>query len=163
MKKRSIARFGLSLEVFAFTAMAAAEGTLELTNEVFQEVEKKDDAGKVRVERVPAAKAVPGSEVIYVITYRNVGTQPAENVVVSNPVPAELAYKGDAGFVRNGAIEVSVDGGASYGALEALRVSAADGTTRAAQASDVTNVRWKVRGAVRPGQQGSVSYRAVIR
>jgi uncharacterized repeat protein (TIGR01451 family) len=161
MSRILIAAMGFALSGLAATA--AAQDTLELRNEVFQEIERKDDAGRVRIERVPAAKVVPGSEVIYVITYRNVGTRPAENVIVRNPVPAELSYKGDAGFVRRAPIQVSVDGGASYGALADLRVTDSKGVTRQAQAGDVTHLRWTIRDAVRPGEQGSVSYRAVIR
>ncbi len=161
--KNGWAATGLSLLALAFTATAAGKDTLELRNEVFQEIEVKDEAGNTQLQRVPAAKVVPGSEVIYVITYRNVGAQAAENIVVSSPVPAELAYQGQAAFAHNGAIEVSVDGGQRFGALENLQVSAANGERRAAQTGDVTHVRWKVTAALGPAEQGSVSYRAVLR
>jgi hypothetical protein len=57
---------------------------------------------------------------------------------------------------------VSVDAGKSWGALASLKVKGADGKPRAAQGSDVTHVRWKLRDPVRAGEQGSVSYRAVL-
>ena len=60
---------------------------------MFQEVDVKAADGTMHNERVPAAKVVPGTEVIYVITYRNAGKQPATEVVITNPIPAELAYR----------------------------------------------------------------------
>ncbi len=140
----------------------AAQDTLELRNAVFQEVDVKDADGTMRRERVPAAKVVPGTEVIYVITYRNVGKQPATEVVITNPIPAELAYRPEQGPGPSAAPEVSVDAGKSWGALASLTVKGEDGKPRPAQGSDVTHVRWKLSAPVRAGQQGSVSYRAVL-
>jgi uncharacterized repeat protein (TIGR01451 family) len=146
-----------------YTAGAGAQGSLQLTNEVFQEVTTTGADGKKTVKRVPATTVVPGTEVIYVVTYKNVGTQPAENVVVTNPVPKELALKSESTAVPGTTVEYSVDGGKTYGALATLRVVGADGKPRAALAGDVTHVRWKLARAVKPGEQGSVSLRAVLK
>jgi len=143
------------------SAPAAAENGLELHNQVFQEVDVTDAQGKTQRERVPAAKVVPGTEVIYVITYRNAGKDPATNVVISNPIPTELAYQPELGAAST-APEVSVDAGKNWGALASLTVKGDDGKPRAAQGTDVTHVRWKIREPVRAGQEGSVSYRAVL-
>jgi uncharacterized repeat protein (TIGR01451 family) len=148
--------------LIAWTPAAAAEDSLELRNEVFQEVEVTGPDGKPQRERVPAAKVVPGTEVIYVITYRNTGKQPATDVVITNPIPAELAYQPQLGPGPSGVPDVSVDAGKSFGALASLSVKGADGKPRAAQGSDVTHVRWALRQPVKPGEQGSVSYRAVL-
>jgi uncharacterized repeat protein (TIGR01451 family) len=148
--------------LLAWAPQATAEDTLELRNEVFQEVDVTDADGKTHRERVPAAKVVPGSEVIYVITYRNTGAQPATDVVITNPIPAELAYQPQLGPGPSAAPDVSVDAGKSFGALASLSVKDADGKSRAAQGSDVTHVRWELRTPVKPGEQGSVSYRAVL-
>lgn len=155
-----IASLLLSLLV---AAPALAQDTLELTAQVLQEVESRGKDGKVRKQRVPAAKVVPGTEVTYVITYRNKGAQPAEKVVINNPVPAELAYKGSSASGQGTKFEVSVDGGASYGVLPSLRVTGADGKPRPAQAADVTHLRWTLARAVPPGAEGTVSYRAVLK
>jgi uncharacterized repeat protein (TIGR01451 family) len=146
-----------------YAAGAAAQGTLQLTNEVFQEVATTGADGKKSVKRVPAASVVPGTEVIYVISYKNAGTQPADNVVVTNPVPKELALKSESTTAPGTSVEYSVDGGKTYGALASLRVTGSDGKPRAAAAADVTHVRWKLARAVKPGEQGSVSLRAVLK
>jgi uncharacterized repeat protein (TIGR01451 family) len=150
----------VSAGLLAVGAQAVAESTLELRNEVFQEVDVTDADGKTHRERVPAAKVVPGSEVIYVITYRNTGAQPATDVVITNPIAAELAYQPQLGPAA--VPDFSVDAGASFGALASLSVKDAEGKPRPAQGSDVTHVRWQLREPVAPGAQGSVSYRAVL-
>ena len=139
----------------------AAQDTLELRNAVFQDIDVKNADGTTHRERVPAAKVVPGTEVIYVITYHNAGKQPAADVVITNPIPAELAYQPEAG---SGAVapEVSVDKGKTWGALASLTVKGADGKPRPAQGGDVTHVRWKIGAPVKAGEEGSVSYRAVL-
>src|SRR5262249_5357098 len=138
----------------------AAQDALELRNAVFQEVDVKAADGTTHRERVPAAKVVPGSEVIYVITYKNNGKQPAADVVITNPIPKELAYRPETG--TGAAPEVSVDAGKSWGALASLSVKGADGKPRPAQGNDVTHVRWKLHAPLKPGEEGTVSYRAVL-
>ena len=148
--------------LLAVAPVAAAQDKLELRNSVIQDDEVKDADGTMRKERVPAAKVVPGSEVIYVITYQNVGKQPATDVVITNPIPTELAYRPEPEPGPTAAPEVSVDAGKTWGALAKLVVSGDDGKPRPAQGSDVTHVRWKLRTPVKAGEQGSVSYRAVL-
>ena len=148
--------------LFAVAPVAAAQDSLELRNAVFQDIEVKAADGTMHKQRVPAAKVVPGSEVIYVITYQNVGKQPATDVVITNPIPTELAYRPEPEPGPTAAPEVSVDAGKSWGALAKLVVPGGDGKPRPAQASDVTHVRWKLRTPVKAGEQGSVSYRAVL-
>lgn len=148
--------------LLAVAPAIAAQDTLELRNAVFQDVEVKADDGTTRKERVPAAQVVPGTEVIYVITYHNVGKQPASDVVITNPIPTELAYRPEPEPGPSSAPEVSVDAGKSWGALAKLVVTGDDGKPRPAQGGDVTHVRWKLRAPVKAGEQGSVSYRAVL-
>jgi len=148
--------------LFATEQRAAAADTLELRNAVFQEVDVKNADGTTHRERVPAAKVVPGTEVIYVITYKNTGKQTAADVVITNPIPAELAYKPELGPGPSAAPEVSVDAGKTWGALASLSVKGADGVPRAAQGSDVTHLRWRLRTPLRVGEEGTVSYRAVL-
>jgi uncharacterized repeat protein (TIGR01451 family) len=154
------ALFACSLLGAARPALAA--DTLELKNAVFQEVDVKDADGKVHRERVAATKVVPGTEVIYVITYHNTGKQPATDVVITNPVPGELAYRPEQGPGPVSAPEVSVDAGKSWGPLAKLTVRGPDGAPRPAQGSDVTHLRWKLGKPVAAGETGSVSYRAVL-
>ncbi len=160
--RTALAGFTAAWLLFAVAPPAAGADGLELRNAVFQEVDVKAADGTTSRERVPAAKVVPGTEVIYVITYRNGGEQPATDVVITNPVPSELAYVPEGQPGASAAPEVSVDAGKHWGALASLRVLGADGKPRAAQGSDVTHLRWKLGAPVRAGEEGSVSYRAVL-
>ncbi len=144
---------------FSLQALAA----VELKNETFREVEVKDALGNVSKKLEPLDRAAPGQEVVYILSYHNAGKQPATNVVLNNPVAKEMAYVAGSAQGSGARAEVSVDGGKKFGALESLRIRKADGSYRPATGSDVTHVRWTVTEAVKPGAQGSVTYRAVLR
>lgn len=146
--------------LFVFGAAHAAGG-LQLRNEVFQEIEVIGADGKPEHKAVPAATVVPGTEVFYVISYRNAGDKPADNVAITNPVPAELEYVAVLGPAP--ANLVSVDGGKQYGALSSLSVTGVDGKARPAEAADVTHVRWMLNTALPPGAGGSVSFKARLK
>lgn len=149
--------------LFAFllsSAASAADATMLLHHRVLEEVESADANGRKTRALVDPVTVVPGTELVYVTAYRNAGEQPAEHVVITNPVPAALEYRPGG---TTGSADVSVDGGKSFGALNALRVKNADGTTRPARAADVTHVRWQLGQAVKPGQQGEVSFRARLK
>ncbi len=139
---------------------AAAAGGVELNAQVFQQVEVKAADGSVALEAMPAATVVPGSEVTYVVTYRNSGSVPADAVTIDNPVPADLVYVASAGDRAVDA--VSVDGGKQYGVLAGLTVDGEDGQSRPAQAGDVTHLRW-VLGSLAAGAEGTVSFVAKVK
>jgi len=142
---------------------AMAQNTLQLETKSFREVEIVQPDGSRKKELAPTEKMVPGDEVIYVTTYRNVGKQPAESVVITNPVPEALLYKAGSANGERSKAEVSVDGGKQYGELEKLTVKDADGKARPATAADVTHLRWAVKADVAPGAEGKVTYRATIK
>lgn len=140
-----------------------AEAALELSTEAFHEVEVTDKAGKKSLRREVLKKALPGQDVIYVITYRNTGKAPAARVVVSNPLPAELVFLPGSAEGAGARFELSVDGGSSWGDLSRLQVPGADGQPRPARAEDVTHLRWTLEAPVKAGASGRVSYRARLK
>lgn len=144
--------------VLASPALAA--GPLQVTAKVLTEQKTRAADGSVRVALVPARKVVPGDRVIFVLAYRNTGSQPIGNVVLDNPVPTAIAYRGPS--QSSAAPEVSVDG-KTYGPLAALRVRLADGATRAAAPDDVTHVRWRLSDTVAAGAQGQLSFQAILK
>lgn len=150
----------LLVVLLAVPGLALAE--LELKSAAYLEVAVKGKDGKVQKKRQPVSTAVPGSEVIYVISYRNGGAKPATDVVINNPVPPAMRYVPGSAEGAGTRTEVSVDG-KRFGALESLTVTGADGKPRAATGDDVTQLRWTFAGAIAPGKDGSVSFRAVVR
>jgi uncharacterized repeat protein (TIGR01451 family) len=154
-------RLAVAASALLWFGAAHAAGGLQLSNQVFQEIEVIGADGKPERRTVPAATVVPGTEVFYVITFRNTGDQPADNVAITNPVPAELEYVSVLGPAP--ANQVSVDGGKQYGSLASLSVTTADGKQRQAQAADVTHVRWMLNAALPPGDAGKVSFKARLK
>lgn len=154
------APWALGAAVLLCVGMAHAAGKLSIENTVFQEVQVQTDDGRTETRQVPANRVVPGTEVIYVIDYSNVGDGPVENVAITNPLPAQLLYVGAAGPVQ--VTEVSVDGGEIYGDLSDLSVTGDDGEPRAAEARDVTHLRWMLP-ELPAGGTGAVSFKARVR
>ena len=154
------ARWALGAAVLLCVGMAQAAGELELGNQVFQEVEVQTEDGRTERRQVPAARVVPGDDVIYVINYRNVGDAPLDDVVITNPIPDQLVYVDAAGAVP--VTEVSVDDGAQYGALADLTVAGVDGEPRPATPADVSHLRWIIP-VLPAGGDGAVSFTARVR
>lgn len=144
-------------------APASSTGSIELTIVGQMEQEYRDAKGQKAKRLVPITKIVPGDEVIYTITYLNKGAQPADRVVVSDPIPPEVTYVDGSAFGPGTEIEFSADGGKSWGAPATLKVKGADGTERAATAADYSHIRWKLGAPVGPGQKGFVRFRAVLK
>lgn len=140
----------------------ASPDAIEVSTQVFQEKEVIGADGLRRVQRVPAANMVRGSEVIYEVGYSNVGTKPFQ-VVITNPLPSDLVYQSNAARSVGAQLEFSVDQGQSFGSLSTRRIQEASGQLRAARVSDITHVRWKTNRAIRPGEAGYVSLRALVR
>lgn len=138
---------------------AHAQDALSLSNAVYQDVQVKAPDGKISVKRIPAAKVVPGGEVVYEIQYANTSKQVVTDVAIDNPVPAQLSFVDVEGTPLTA---VSVDGGKTFDKLSALTVTGADGKPRAAQPADVTHLRW-VLATLQPGSKGKVAFRARVK
>jgi uncharacterized repeat protein (TIGR01451 family) len=117
-----------------------------------------EENGLKRHVLVTPAKVVPGDHMVYSLSYKSNLSVPLTNVELTDPVPTGTALEDDG----TGAYDVSVDGGKTWGKLSALTVSDGKGASRAAQASDVTNLRWVI-AQIAPGGGGKVSFRAVVK
>src|SRR5512135_752146 len=71
----------------------AAPGTVEVKSTAEKEVVTVKN-GKKEIKRAPVEKAVPGDEIIYITTFKNLTGKPADNIVISNPVPNASLYVG---------------------------------------------------------------------
>lgn len=101
---------------------------------------------------------VPGDRLVFSTRYRNNTGQKVENIVVTNPIRPGIALADDGAT----GLDVSVDGGASWGKLGLLKVADGQGGQRPAQPGEVTHVRW-VLAAVAPGASGTLSFNAIVR
>ncbi len=154
---------GIAVFLCAASTLATAADKLALSNAVFQEIEVTDSDGKKEIKRVPAATVLPGSELIYIITYKNTGDKPAEDVVVNNPLAKEFLYKDQSAKGENATVSVSVDGGKHYGDLAKLRIPTTEGASRPAQVTDITDLQFKLSKKILPNEEGTVSFRVVLK
>jgi len=152
---------GILMFIVAGAGVATAQeaGHLNVMTTVHKEEVTIDDAGNRSTRLVDASKVVPGDEVIYTVTFANVSDVPAENVVITNPLPAELTYVDGSAFGPGSDIEFSVDGGKTFGKQEQLIVNSDDGE-RPALTRDFTHIRWVMAHEIAPGSQGVSRFRA---
>jgi uncharacterized repeat protein (TIGR01451 family) len=138
---------------------ALAASPIELTSNIFVEKQQKKADGSYSVNLVKPDIIVPGDQLVFVVRFRNVGSAPASNFTVTNPVPKAVAFSG----TSDGAELVSIDGGKSWGKLSQLRVVNLDGTGRAALMADVTHIKWNLNQTLTAGAEGKLIFRGVVR
>ena len=162
MQRLTLILLPLLILALASPAMALAQqkGTIELKSIAEVEVEGFNAEGQKVTKRVPAAKVVPGSEVIYTNVYTNRGSEAAAKVVITNPIPEHMQYIPASAQGTDTVITFSIDGGQTYARPERLFVVESDGAKRQAQPSEYTHIRWARQKALDPGKNGQVSFRA---
>lgn len=154
--------WGLCLLAGPSLDAAGAEGSVLLRTVAETELETVNEQGTKEIVRKEASRVTPGDEVIYTVFYENTGPAPAENVFITNPVPEHMVCVA-VESVSSAEVALSVDGGRTFGAAEALVVTEEDGSERPAELGDATHVRWGFGTPLPPGASGRVSFRAVLR
>lgn len=139
-------------------AAQTSASQVALTGDVMAEKVVTDADGKERVELVAPTAIVPGDRLVFGTDYANKGAEAVSNFTVTNPLPAAVRLAPDA----DPALEVSIDGGKTFGVLTTLTIANSDGTTRPAAHADVTHVRW-VLASIAPDASGRLTYPAIIR
>lgn len=137
------------------TALAA--DPVSLTSTVFVEKTSTGTQGRNRVVLEPPGRMSPGDRLVFMLNYRSVGTRSIGDFVVTNPMPAAVAYQG----TSDASAVVSIDGGRRWGRLDQLKVTERDGSIRSARPEDVTHVRWTLNPAT--GSAGRLMFRGVVR
>jgi uncharacterized repeat protein (TIGR01451 family) len=136
----------------------AADG-VSLVSKVFVERVETTADGRSVTTRAEPDVVIPGDRLVFELSYRNEGAEPATDLVLTNPVPDSVSFSGS----DDQSAEVSVDGGKTWGALSSLTVVLADGIARPAEAADVTHIRWKLNDPVPSGGTGELSFRGVVK
>jgi len=152
-------KYLLPLLALLIPAAAPAANGVTLASNVFVERVKQDPSGKSSTVLEPPRIVTPGDKLLFELSYKNGGAEPAADFVVTNPIPDAVAYAGADGESS----AVSVDDGRTWGALAALKIKQADGTMRAALPNDVTHVRWTFTRAIAAGEAGKLSFRGVVK
>ncbi len=152
-------RLSLCLFLLFAASAASAASPLELQHDIFVERIERTSSGKLRVRLEEPERVAPGDRLIFVIRYRNADKVSKSNLVLTNPLPAKVAFTGE----ESEDTIVSVDDGRHWGRLDQLEVALPGGSTRAALPEDVTHVRWKLARAVPAGGEGKFIFRARVR
>lgn len=158
---KTLIKLSTLLILAMFSAHAMAQIEVKTVAEI--EVTEINDKGEKIVKRTAATNVVPGTEVIYTITAKNTGTEPADNIVVTNPVPDQTVYVDGSAFGAGTNITFSVDGGKSYDKAQNLKVKDKAGQSHNAKAEDYTHVRWALQFNLQPGQEAPVWYRVRVK
>lgn len=157
MRSLSVLIGTVAMSISSGAAFAASP--LELHSDVFVERQvMRADGSKATLLEKPN-RVTPGDSLVFVVKYKNIGTAPASNMVVTNPLPTAVAFNGTA----DGLELVSVDGGKKWGPLGTLRIGLADGKSRAAQMTDVTHIKWNLNQKLTVGAEGKLIFRGVVR
>jgi uncharacterized repeat protein (TIGR01451 family) len=143
-----------------FAGVAAQAATpLQLQSDVFVEKQVVRADGSKTVVLEKPNMVTPGDNLVFVVRYKNVGGATASNFVVTNPLPAAVAFNG----TSDGLEVVSIDGGKSWGILGTLRVAKADGTARPATQADVTHIKWNLNQPLTAGAEGKLIFRGIVK
>ena len=148
--------------VHAQSAARPAAGSIEFKNIAEVETEVRSADSKVEKKRSPVQKAVPGTVVFYTSTFTNIGTKPAGNITINNPVPANTTLVAASPYGEGMDIGYSADGGKTWASADKVKVKGADGKERPAAVSELTHVRWTQRGELAPGKQGEAGFRVTV-
>lgn len=135
---------------------ATVEDDTIAANGVDPQGDVKGADGKFKL--VAPDKVVPGDTLVFITSYSNSGATPVTNFMIVNPVPASVKLSPESAAH----LEVSVDGGKSFGMLSQLTVPDANGKPRAATPDDVTHLRWTITRLAQ-GQSGRAVYSATVR
>lgn len=152
-----------SIALIALSAVAAAEGQAHLAVQTTVQKEQMvvNENGEAETRLVPAEVVVPGESVIYTITFKNVSAEPADNVVITNPIAEDLMYVEGSAFGPGMDLLFSVDGGVTFAAADELSVIES-GEVRGAEPGDFTHVRWVLKNDLEVGAQGMARFAAVL-
>jgi uncharacterized repeat protein (TIGR01451 family) len=149
------------LAILALIAPVAAHAAdnVALSSQVFVERVKAGADGKPVVVREAPKVVTPGDRLVFELSYRNQGAQPATGFALTDPIPQNVVF---AGSESPGAV-FSVDGGKTWGPLASLKVAGPNGASRPAVAADVTHIRWSFSQAIPAGGSGKLSFRGVVK
>jgi uncharacterized repeat protein (TIGR01451 family) len=139
------------------TAMAA--NNVALSSDVYIERKVARPNGTTALVLEQPKTVTPGDKLVFVVQYKNVGSAPASDFSVTNPLPKAVAFNG----TSDGTEIVSVDGGKSWGPLAALTYLSGNGDVRPALMADVTHVKWKFNRSLSAGSGGKLIFRGTVK
>ena len=151
----------LTVIVVTVLAFSAAHAQLNVNTIVQKEEVYVNEEGQSDTRLVTAELVVPGETVFYTITFTNTGDEPADNIVITNPIENHRIYVDGSAFGPGTDTQFSVDGGQTFAPQSDLTVTEND-ITRAAESRDITHVRWLMKNNLAAGAQGTARFAVVV-
>ena len=132
----------------------AAQSAIEITRAVY--VERLAGGGTMRAIE-PASVLRKGDRVVLLVEWAGGSPglkQTPRGYTISSAVPRHLAFQGSS----DDSLQISADGGRSWGVLGNLRVA-----SRLASPEDATHLRWTVAPSRLAKGRGRIAYSAIVR
>jgi len=144
----------------------AGQPQVVLSVDVKEEISAPDAQGDIRIVRRDVDRADPGDVLVYTLTYTNLGSTPAANARVDDPIPAGtllLPSSVEGGKAR---VTFSADGGKSFAAGPLTRtIDGPDGkpVTVELPAEKYTHIRWTAPDTLAAGESRTASFKVIVR
>jgi len=146
------------------------EPQVQLTLSAAKQVMTTSNTGKPETSWQPLSGKVtvqPGDVLQYRLNGKNVSDRPVRNLVVTQPVPAQMKYvlNSATGNQAGSEITFSIDNGQTFVANPTVQVTLPDGTieTQPAPAEAYTHVRWNFGGVLSAGAELDAAYQVEVR
>jgi uncharacterized repeat protein (TIGR01451 family) len=161
IRLNTLAAAALLLGTPALATAADAPGCIELRTVAEVEEHYVDAQGQPAVRLVPAAKVVPGTEVVWTVSATNVCSSAASALSIDSPVPAHMTYVDGSAAATGMAVSYSLDG-SRYASPAELTVVEAGGSQRQARADEYRALRFAMTAPLESGKSVSARYRATV-
>ena len=112
------------------------------------------------------ATVMPGDTLRYQVASQNLGEEAAKDLVITQPIPAEMVYiLGSATTSNSSIITYSIDGGNTFVENPTVEVTLEDGTVEVqpAPADSYTHVRWEAAQELTAEGDMNVGYQVIVR
>lgn len=144
-------------------ALPLSAHALSASQTVEKEITKIMPNGTTQIIRQSVEKIVPGERIVYTLNFTNDDNKDASNIVLTMPIPSEVAYIEGTADKAGVNVTYSADGGDTFSNRQSVMIIEASGNIRAAGANDLTHVRWSLAEPVAAGVSDSLSFSATVR
>ena len=151
----------LSAAVLSSVSLSAQALTAQQTVQKETTVVAAD--GSISTVRETAEKIVPGERIVYSLNYENDAAAPANDIVLTMPIPPEVKFIEGTADAPQTNVTYSADGGESFSSRQSVMLIDNSGNIRAASADELTHIRWTVPGPIPAGDSGALSFSASVR
>jgi uncharacterized repeat protein (TIGR01451 family) len=141
-----------------------AQDIVQIETELVAEVRIDDVRGPnpSPARYAPATLVAQGQVVYYTVRIRNVSSEYARDIVVTQRVPANTVYVPDSATGPGADVTFSIDGGQTFQRAEELLMADASGKPRPVPVEQYTHIRWQLRNSLAPGAIALARFRAVF-